>query len=285
MPFKPCKPNQKRNPVTNRCKNKLSQIPKTQVHSSNNTNFIDDIDSLFGLFNTELISLVDMDERERRRAIHEFKNSEDMSQLNIVCQGLINNSFINNTLKDVSHILLLRVKSLVVSYAFLTERKTKKNVNYMYINIICSRKFSATGKHMLSAAENVSLRRGLSFTSLSSLFTAIGFYNKMGYKTIPIEQACKSSKIDIIKIVEEARKLINSSQINLRNIRLRDVSEKSLTTIVSVLKWMGLSKQEIVLLIRTNASIMKKWENDLKSVDLTNYFDEEKLLFMTKCLR
>ena len=77
MPFKPCKPNQKRNPMTNRCKKKLSQIPKTQVHSSNNTNFIDDIDSLFGLFNTELISLVDMDEREKSCLLYTSPSPRD----------------------------------------------------------------------------------------------------------------------------------------------------------------------------------------------------------------
>ena len=298
MPFKPCKPNQKRNPETNRCKNKLSfpQIPETTVPDIPNVQnvqdvetiqFIDDVDSLFGLFNTELISLVDMDERSKRLAIQSFSKSGDMGQLLTVCQGAINGSFIRDTLKDdISHILLLRVKNLVVSYAFLTERKTKNNVNYMYINIICSRKFSSTGKHMLLAAENVALRRGLSFTALSSLFTAIGFYKTMGYQTIPIEQACKSSKIDIIDIAEKARKLLDSSPINLRNIRLRDVPENSLTTnIAIVLKWMRFSKQEIILLIKSNASIMKKWEKDLKSVDLNNYFDKERLLFMTKCLK
>ena len=139
---------------------------------------------------------------------------------------------------------------------------------------------------MLLAAENVALRRGLSFTSLSSLFTAIGFYKFMGYQTIPIEQACKSSKIDILKIAENARKLLDSSPINLRNIRLRDVPEKSLkTNIALVLKWMRFSKQEIILLIKSNATIMKKWEKDLENVDLNNYFDKEKLLLMTKCLK
>ena len=110
---------------------------------------------------------------------------------------------------------------------------------------------------MLLAAENVALRRGLSFTSLSSLFTAIGFYNFMGYQTIPIEQACKSSKIDIVKIAENARNLLDSSPINLRNIRLRDVPEKSLkTNIALVLKWMRFSKQEIILLIKSNACLL-----------------------------
>ena len=63
MPFKPCKPNQTRNPETNRCKNKrfFSQIPETtvldipnvqNVQKIQNVQFIDDIDSLFGLFNT-----------------------------------------------------------------------------------------------------------------------------------------------------------------------------------------------------------------------------------------
>ena len=135
MPFKPCKPNQKRNPETNRCKNKLSfpQIPETIVPDIPNVQnvqnvqdvetiqFIDDVDSLFGLFNTELISLVDMDERSKRLAIQSFSKSGDMGQLLTVCQGAINGSFIRDTLKDdISHILLLRVKNLVVSYAFLT---------------------------------------------------------------------------------------------------------------------------------------------------------------------
>ena len=297
MPFKPCKSNQQRNPETNRCKNKRfftqvpqvpqSQAPGFQIPPRNNPKFIDDIDSLFGLFNTELISLIDMDPRERRLTMQSFKKSEDMGQLNTVCQGVINSSFINNTLKDdISHILLLRVKNLVVSYAFLTERKTTNNVNYMYINIICSRKFSSTGRHMLLAAENVALRRGLAFTSLSSVFSAIGFYNRMGYKTIPIEEACKSNKFDMIDIAKKARTFIESSPINLVNIRLRDVPEQSLNTnIASILKWMGFRKQEIVLLIKSNASVMKKWEKELKNVDLNKYFDRERLLLMTKCLR
>ena len=90
-----------------------------------NTKIIEDVDSLFSLLNTEIISLKGMNPIERKHTLDQFLDSTDSKQLEDVCQGLLIDDFIKLTLlnQDISHIILLRMKNLVIAYAFLTEEK------------------------------------------------------------------------------------------------------------------------------------------------------------------
>ena len=203
--MKPCKPNQFRHPETNRCRNKKTSAKKTVVQrkhvvnvlpqvppatrqtTSNKLELVRDVDALLGLFEMEIITLIGLSRTKKSVLLNKFMDSSDVVQLEEVCQGQIKQRYIEYTVKhNVDYILLLKVKGLVVSYALLKERMSSTGVKYMYIDILCARKFSSTGRHMLLAAEEFSLRKGVKFTNLSSLPEVTGFYSKMGYKSITI---------------------------------------------------------------------------------------------------
>ena len=251
-----------------------------------NRKLISDVDSLFNLFNTEVISLIDMGETQQKQTIDDFINSASMSQLEEVCQGLISQEYIELVLKTepISHIILLKVNKLVVSYAFLTEKNAQNGRRYMYIDIICSRKHSSTGKHMLIAAENVALRRGITFTSLTSVFEAIGFYKKMGYNPIPVEEACgepNSGKLgddDILRIFQDAKSI---TDLYYKSNNNRTVSID--TNITKMLSWMRFSQDQIAFIAENFKDHFENWGSATKNVDISDYF-EDQLLLMTKCL-
>jgi len=250
-----------------------------------NRKLIGDVDSLLNLFNTEVISLIDMNETQQKQAIDDFIKSASMSQLEDVCQGLITKEYIDLVIRTepISHIILLKVNKLVVAYAFLTEKNAQNGRRYMYIDIICSRKHSSTGKHMLIAAENLALRRGITFTSLSSVFEAIGFYKKMGYNTIPVEEACgkpNSGKIgddDILRMFQDAKSIIDLHYTpSNRNVPMD-------TNITKMLSWMRFTQDQIGFIIENFNDHFENWEYATKNVNISDYF-EDQLLLMTKCL-
>ena len=254
-----------------------------------NTKIIEDVDSLFSLLNTEIISLLGMNPIERKHTLDQFLDSTDSKQLEDVCQGLLVDDFIKLILLDqnISHIILLRMKKLVIAYAFLTEKETLNGIPYLYIDIICSRKYTSTGKQILLASENLALRRGITFTSLSSVFEAIGFYEKMDYKTIPINEACSqpnSGNIPdalILNISKEAKFFLDSTGYSQGNRKIpNETFNLNITRILSNLRF---TQDQISYLMENFGSSYSIWEQSTRHIDLNDYFDDG-LLLMTKCL-
>lgn len=253
---------------------------------------VQDLDSLFGLFNIEAISFVEMNDYEKRNALDSFYKSKNMDQLEDVCQKVLINEYLQNVLEfeGVSHIILLKVKDLVVAHSFLTERVSKDGRPYMEINVLCSRKFSSTGKHMLLAAENLALRRGITFTQLSAVFEAIGFYEKMGYKTVPIKYTCGEpnqiiNDTTILEVFKQAKQLIESYFMEFnRGDSLSDGDRSKVTSII--LLRLNFTASQIAFLSNNFSDIFEQWENALSVIksNLSEYFDKDNLLLMSKCL-
>jgi len=298
---KPCKPHQVRNPATNRCKNvskKVTTVPivpvpptkkPTKPISQKSVSGIIDADVLLGLLEIEILTFIGLDNEKRTELFNKFWNSSAKEQLDDVCQGQISAGYVKNAIKkdDVSYILLLKVKGLIVSYALLTEKVSSVGVKYMYIDVICARKFSSTGRHMLEASENFSLRKGVSFVNLSSVSGAIGFYSKMGYRSMQVSDACglpNSGELTdnfLLELVNEAKELISFSRDY--EDRGKTVQDFDSNDIYRLFFRMGISQDQIVFLENKYKSNFKKWKNTMKNVDLTDYFDS-KLLRMSKCL-
>ncbi len=254
-----------------------------------NTRLIENVDSLFSLFNTETISLIDMNLIERKHTLDTFLNSSDMKQLEDVCQGLLVDDFIRLILldEDISHIILLRMKKMVISYAFLTEKTTQNGTRYMYIDILCARKYTSTGTQILLAAENLALRKGITFSSLSSVFEAIGFYEKMGYKNIPINETCSqinSGSIPddlILNISKEAKFFLDSTNYSPGNRKIQDGTFN--LNISMILSHLRFTRDQIAYLMENFGSSYSIWEQYTRHINLKDYFDDG-LLSMTKCL-
>jgi len=302
---KPCKENQVRNPVTNRCKKVSKKVPMIpakkpiqQVHVIPQEpvqqlvprgDHLMDVDVLFGLLETEIITFIGVEHNKREELFDKFWKSNVKEQLDDVCQGQISAGYVKNAIKkdDVSYVLLLKVNGLVVSYALLTEKVSSVGVKYMYVDVLCARKFSATGRHMLEAAENFSLRKGVSFTNLSSVRGAVGFYSKMGYKSMKVPDSCglpNSGELPdnfMLDIVNESKDLISFSR-DYKD-RGRSVKDFNSNDIYRLLFRMGLSQDQIVFLEKRFTSKFKGWKNTMKKVEIEDYFDSQ-LLRMSKCL-
>ena len=254
------------------------------------TRLIQNVDSLFGLFNLEVISLVDMSGSERIFTLESFLKSKSMEQLEEVCQQLLDEEYLKSVLRfeDVSHIMLLKVKDLVVAHSFLSEKTAPDGRLFMEIKVLCSRKLTSTGKQMLLAAENLSLRRGITFTKLSSVFEAIGFYERLGYKTVPIKYTCGPPNQNIIgdtailEVFKEAKSIIDSHFVESGNVLSDENFEKNTSRILLKLRF---TRSQIAFIITHFNNRFSIWESILRTiVDLGEYFDNDGLLFMSKCL-
>ena len=253
-----------------------------------NNRLIENVDSLFGLFNLEVISLVGMSDSQRQSTIEAFYESKSIDQLEEVCQERLAIEYLKDVLEyqSISHILILKVKDLVMSHAFLSERTANDGRLFMEVNVLCSRKFTSTGKHMLLAAENLTLRRGITFTQLSSVFEAIGFYEKMGYKTVPINNVCgppNSGDTAVLEVFKEASSIIGSYYTDDDDSELSDEDfEKNTSLILLKLRF---TDRQVAFLINRFQINFDRWENVLKNiVNTSDYFDKDDLLLMSKCL-
>ena len=112
---------------------------------------ISNVNSLFELFKLEHISFIGMNDFQRKTTLEDFYKTKSMEQLEEVCQKVLVKEYLQLVLQDVSHILILKVKDLVVSHAFLTENQANDGRMFMDIDVLCARKFTSTGKHMLLA--------------------------------------------------------------------------------------------------------------------------------------
>lgn len=253
---------------------------------------IQDVDSLFGLFNVETISFVGMNDYERRNALDSFYKSKNMDQLEDVCQKVLIIEYLQTVLEDdgISHVILLKLKDLVVAHCFLTERVARDGRTYMEINVLCSRKFSSTGKHMLLAAENLALRRGITFTQLSAVFEAIGFYEKMGYKTVPAQFTCGApnqviSDTTILDVFKQATQLIDSYFMQFNGVNSLSDEDRSKVTSIVLLR-LNFTTAQVAFLAMNFRNVFEQWESALIYIkdNLSEYFDKDNLLLMSKCL-
>lgn len=249
---------------------------------------VEGVDSICDLFSLDVISLMGMEEHTKKTVL----DSLDTSQLEDVCQGVLDKDYIKLVLDgyevDVSHVVLLKVKNLVISFAVLTEKFTPKGEKYMYIDILCARKYSGTGKYMLLAAEDVALRQGVRFASLSAVFEAIGFYEKMGYRSVPIYEACGDEKMitempfnSIIVFYKDAKQALETGNYTEGNSVLSD--KERTKNVNAVLLKLRFTQDQIVFLHKKYVYMMDEWEELFQYIELDDYF-EESTLIMTKCL-
>jgi len=238
---------------------------------------IDNVNSLFGLFEMELISFIGMNDFQRKSTIENFYKSKSIQQLEEVCQDVLVIEYQKLVLEGVDHILLLKVKDLVVSHTFLTEKHSQDGRSYMEIDVLCARKYTGTGKHMLLAAENLALRRGITFTRLSAVFEAIGFYEHMGYSSIPIESVCGPPQNDmILTMFKQAKQLIGSNST--------DQGELPELKSISILSKLRFDKGQLTFLVNNFRNEIINWEAMLQNIDINKHFDDDNLLLMSKCL-
>lgn len=250
---------------------------------------IEELDALCSSLNMEIISLIDKDEDERIKMM----KSLDLSQVTDTCQGSLGRDFISTVLDGngdddkVSHVIVLTFNKLLISFALLTEKLTEMGAKYMYIDVLCARKHSSVGKTVLSAAESFSLRRGIKFTSLSSLFESIGFYSKMGYHSIPIEETClgpSDKKVPfnaVIEFAKEAKEAIDTGDYVDNGIALTRQEEDIKAN--DVLLKMGFTDDQILFLNKTFKTMMDKWIDIFQDINIHDYFDTPELI-MSKCL-
>ena len=238
-----------------------------------------DVNSLFGLFQMEVISFIGMNDFQRKSTLEDFFKSKNLEQLEESCQGVLAIEYQQLVLQSIDHILILKVKDLVVSHAFLTEKEAQDGRRYMEVDILCSRQHTGTGKHMLLACESLALRRGITFTRLSSVFEAMGFYSKMGYSSIPIEAVCGPPQNDmILTIFKQAKQLIGSNSIDQGDIKLPELKT------ISILSKLRFEKLQLAYLLNYFRNEFIQWESMLENVDVDKHFDDDNLLLMSKCL-
>ena len=83
---------------------------------------------------------------------------------------------------------------------------------FMYIELICS-PVKGVGTHMLKACETLSVRRGITIMSLTSIPSAFSFYRKHGYSEKTPSTVCEgvpSSSITSISLLREIGKLYDN---------------------------------------------------------------------------
>lgn len=246
-------------------------------------NLIQDVNSLFDMFQIDVYSFIDMGKLEVDNTLTKIKEGS-FEQFEEVCQGGIDQEYLKFLIfsQGVDHMILMKVKNLVLSVAILSEKKTDSSVKYMEIDILCARKQSSMGKQMILASENFSLRRGFTFTSLSSLPAAMGFYKRMGYKSITPEQTCKEpSKRDtlILDVYEESKRLLSQKRVSTFSNKMDRIESK----VATILRNLHISEEDIAYLNDAHGPIVETMNNILVETDLGKHFDSGNMI-MSKCL-
>jgi hypothetical protein len=246
-------------------------------------NLIQDVNSLFDMFQMDVYPLIDMTPSQKEEALSQIQASP-FDQFEEVCQGGIDKEYLKCLIftLGVDHIILMRLKNLVLAMAILSEKKTADSRKYMEIDILCARKDTSMGKQMLLASENLSLRRGFTFTSLSSLPTAMGFYKRMGYKSITPEQTCREpSQKDtlVLDVYEESKRLLSLERVNTFSGMLEPVQSK----VTTILRNLQISDEDIAYLDESYGPIVDVMNQMLVDIDIEKSFDSGNLI-MSKCL-
>ncbi len=246
-------------------------------------NLIQDVNSLFEMFNMDVYSFVDKSNIEKETSMNKIKG-ESFDQFQEICQGGIDEEYMKWLIftQGVDHILLLKVKNLVISMAILNEKKNDASNTYMDIEILCARKQSSMGKQMILASENYALRKGITFTSLSSLPSAMMFYDRMGYKSITPNQACKAPSHDdtlVLDVYKESKRLLDLP----RQSSFSDYMQRSESKVSTVLRNLQVSEEDISYLNQVHGDIFDIMNNRLNNIDIEKHFDSGNLV-MSKCL-
>lgn len=258
--------------------------------SSNSLDLIYNVNSLLDLFRMEVISFVDMTKEEQNVALENLKDTKFIDQFEEVCQHAMDDDYLRFVVftQGVDHLIMLRVNRLVVAIAMCTEKESSSgkrsrdfNGKYMEIDVLCSRKLTNTGKQMLIAAENLALRRGMMHTSLTSLYNAIGFYERMNYAPVPPSMACNSRGPDsrmILDIHDEANQLVQLGKVP-ENEPIRSVSGP----VGDLLRRFEVPTEMILHILSEYPVQVDKWSEWLNKIDIRDHFDGSNLI-MTKCL-
>ena len=238
---------------------------------------VGDVDKLFNMFEMKPYDLYTMTQDD-------IKILEDsiVNQTDEICQGAIDGDYIKTVVRQAGHIITLSVNKLVIGMSILTE-KLEGETRYMEVDILCSRKFSGTGRQILIASENLARSMMIGSVSLSSLPMSIGFYRKMGYLPVPIFRACENAvqvDLDVLNIYDHARYLLAAQPPLMTNNKM---GEEVFNQARSVLLKMGLSVEEYRYLLKEYPEIASGWNDRVKIIEVEDLFEDGNLM-MTKCL-
>lgn len=252
--------------------------------STNSLDLIYNVNSLLDLFHMDVISFVDMNKEGQNMALESIKDTKFIDQFEEVCQHAMDEDYLRFLIfvQGVDHLIMLRVNKLVVAISMCTEKESSDfDGKYMEIDILCSRKLTSTGKQMIIAAENLALRRGMSYTSLTSLYNAIGFYERMNYAPVPPSMACNARGPDsrmILDIHDEANQLVQLGKVP-ENEPVLSVGGP----VGDLLRRFNVPTNMILHLLSEYPVQVDKWSDWLNTIDIGDYFDGSNLR-MTKCL-
>lgn len=246
-------------------------------------NLVQDVNSLFDMFTIDVYSFIDMSKPETDSTLKKIQEGS-FEQFEEVCQGGIDQEYLKFLIfaQGVDHMIIMKVKNLVLSVAILSEKKTSSPKKYMEIDILCARKQSSMGKQMILASENFSLRRGFTFTSLSSLPAAMGFYKRMGYKSMTPEQTCeKPSQSDtlVFDVYEESIRLLSLERVSNFSNQMDRIESK----VASILRNLDVSEEDISYLNEAHGPIVDIMNNLLMGTLIEKHFDGGNMI-MSKCL-
>jgi len=244
---------------------------------SDHNKLVGDVDKLFSMFEMKSHDLYTMSQED-------IKILEDsiVHQTDEICQGEIDGDYIKTVVRQAGHIITLSVNKLVIGMSILTE-KLEGITRYMEVDILCSRKFSGTGRQILLASENLARSMMIGSMSLSSLPISIGFYRKMGYMPVPVFRACENPQqidLDVLNIYDHARYLLGAQPPLITNNQMGEEVHNQARSIV--LK-MGLTVEEYRYLLKEYPDIVNGWNDRVSIIEVEDLFEDGNLM-MTKCL-
>jgi len=235
---------------------------------------VDDVEKMLGMFEMKATDLSSMNVSEKR----EFEN-KILAQYQPVCQGHLNTDYLIDALEKANHVITLNVNGLVIGMAILREQYSK--MKYMEVDVICAREHSHVGSLILNACENLARSMKIGAVSLSSVPTAIGFYRKMGYGTVPKSRICDETRFidhEILTIYDNAKNLIE-----IQTEKYAGGSGESDSPSKTLLVNLGIEPEQYVSLAAEFTDHVEMWDSILKDIDVDDLFDDGNII-MTKCL-